>query len=351
MVKYENILKTIESYVEKCSREEPTPTSGIIYPTGEAPRFEPKGKKLTTGELNEIADAMAERYGLEVSEVDGKREINGKKFILWDDVHKTEINLSTLIQRQDEVDFTNRGYYNSQSGGAYESTYTLDEFLSYYNEMPEIMKNATGGVIVKGSGGSYNTFTEGRINNPIVLTHNFLTHTDWYNPKGTDYDLQRVMYHEGGHAMDDTMTPEEYEVMRKSNIGKGRFSPTKLSTPEERDIYNDIMHTSHHPHRFVYSDTSEYDNGMSGNNEKFASDYGRRNFYSSAGQRKRCEDFVETMSMVAMSKTQNSGNAKLDGNDLETFKRNHSDTWKYCEDILDGKVKTGDVSRLTGYGM
>ena len=55
--------------------------------------------------------------------------------------------------------------------------------------------------------------------------------------------------------------------------------------------------------------------------------------------------------MVAMSKTQNSGNAKLDGNDLETFKRNHSDTWKYCEDILDGKVKTGDVSRLTGYGM
>lgn len=302
--------------------------------------------KFTKQELNDIADKMAERYGLQVSEVDGKREVNGRKFVLWDDEHKTEIDLSTVIQRQDEVDFTNRGYYNAKNGGQYESTYTLDEVLSYYNEMPNIMKDATGGILFKGQGSAYNTVVEGRVNNPILITHNFLKHTDWFSPKGKDSDLQRVLYHEGSHAIEENLTSKQYEVMRKANTGKGRFSIMRLDTQEERDIYNDIIYKDHNPQRYIFSDTENYDNGMGNNKVKFGSNYGKRVFRSRRTQSKRCEDFADTMSMVVMSRTSRSEIAVLENNGVNQFKQDHEATWKYCEDILDGKVKANNVTRI-----
>lgn len=349
MVKYNTILRAIDEYI-KCARDNPTSTSGIIYPKGEAPKFEPKGRKLTSKELNEIADTMAERYGLEVSVVNGKREINGKKFILWDNEHNTEINLSTLIQYQDEVDFTNRGYYNNPNGGAYSSTYTLDEVLSYYNEMPELMKRAVGGIIFRGSGSAYHTSVDGRVNNPVVITHNFLRSTDWYSPRDGNDNLQRVLYHEISHALENPLNSEEFDVLRKANIGKGEYAMSKLTTEREREIYNNLFPKGSYaksPHKYVFSDTVNYDNGMAGNDKKFASTYGR-DFYldtSPFAQNHRCEDFAETMSMVAMSRTGNKENVSLDSMGSDDFKKSHSETWKYCEDILDGKIDYNDLKR------
>ena len=313
MVRYTNIIKAIEDYIEKCAREGPTSTGGIIYPVGETPTFEPKGKKLTKKELDEIADKMAERWGLEVSVVDGKREVNGRKFVLWDDEHKTVINLSTLIQRQDEIDFTNRGYYNTENGGTSKSTYTLDDFLGYYNEMPTMMKDATGGIIVQGSGNAHNCLNEFGINNPIVLTHK------WFRGKwvgaGSINDVQQCMYHEGGHAIENMY-----------------YNPPKSTD------------------RYVFSNTSNYEVAMNGNRKKFASNYAKRTYrkrVNTQTHRRRCEDFAETMSMVAMSKTSTSSNANMDGAKIDEFKRDHETTWALCENILDGKVKPNDFEKLS----
>lgn len=346
MVKYNNILKAIEDYIEKCDRDSPKTTSGIIYPTGEAPQFEPTGKKLTVKELNEIADKMAERYGLEVSEVNGKREVNSKKFILWDNKHKTEINLSTLLDKQDEVDFTNRGYYDSKYG-TYSSAYTLDEVLGYYNEMPDMMKDATGGIIFRDGGQSFSTLVEGRINNPICITHPYLHKTDFLDPKNSEYNLLQILCHEGGHAIEQDYTQEQYDVFRKSKVSDLSYKKSKLDTNEEKRIFDDLFDNGLIDSKgHVYSDTKEYDENMSNNQVRFASEYGKTHYLSYNGSTKRAEDFADIMSMVAMSRTNKGKGRTLDGRDFETVKKENSATWKYCEDILDGKIKKEDLTRL-----
>lgn len=348
MVSYNNILKTIELYVEKCDRDTPTSTSGIIYPSGEAPKFEPKGKKLTGEELNTIADEMAERYGLQVSEINGKREVNGKKFILWDNEHNTEIVLTSLINRQDEVDFTNRGYYDTEDGGQSNSTYTLDEVLSYYNEMPNVMKDSVGGLIFKGEGSPFNNLIDGRINNPIQITHNYLTNSGWYNPKGTESDLQRVMYHEATHSLDTNYTNEEYDIIRRAKVSNTKYDGSKLDTVEERETLTRLVNSNFdHKRKFGYSNTEEYKKAMEDNDNPYASIYSQIYCREKAyAYDMRSEDFAETMSMVAMSRSKNSKNAILDGTvDINSFKKTHKATWKFCEDVLDGKITKDTVEK------
>lgn len=311
MVTYKNILNIVESYVEKCSRNGPTNTSGIITPKGEIPVFEPKEYELTTDELETIANAMCNRYGLEISKADGKLEISKDKFILWDPTHKTELDFSNFIHWQNEIDFTNRGTTTDGKLTTYRA-YTLEEVLEAYNEMPNMMKDAMGGVLFKEYGSAYNTYHNGRVDNPIILTH------DCFNRKlrGGNFDIQRVMYHEGAHAI-ERVYGEKYR-------------------------------------NYIFSNTSEYNKAMFKNMDDggklFASKYGEETYVDrlhDGRYRRHSEDFAETMSMVALSRTNHNRNPKIDDlYDMNDFKKDHKHTWKYCEDILDGKT---DYKKLTTY--
>ena len=78
MVNKEDIIKIFDDlllvYDIKCSTNGSKPSSGVIRGKGEAPRYELNDGGLTNELLNQIADDMAERWGLEVS-IDEKGDI------------------------------------------------------------------------------------------------------------------------------------------------------------------------------------------------------------------------------------------------------------------------------------
>ena len=328
----------------KCSRNGTRDSSGPIHGQGEAPRFESTGEPLSAKELNEIADAMAERWGLEVSiDSKGKREISKTKFSLWDDEHKTLIRLNKYLKHNPSwVDFTNNG----------QGAYDLDEVLRYYDTIPSPMKDAMGGVLFETSNGSpYNTVYDGQYDvvNPIVLTAPLFEFKDYL---ADGHNLQRTMYHEGGHASANIMPKAVIDVLRKSSVSKNGFSKGKLTTDAERKIYDDYFNTS--KYHYPISDTKEYDKSMSENKRTFSSEYSSTAFLKLEPHRKREEDLAEALSMASFRNLKDKSNARIDYGggkvvDYDTFVKDHEGTFKFASDFLDGKIKYTGVNRLFLY--
>ena len=149
------INKIITNWNTKCSSNGPKGTSGIIE-KGEAPKYELNNGNLTNELLNQIADEMSERWGLEVSlNEKGQREIAMNKFNLWDDKNKTLIRLGKIINHQDWIDFTN-------GNGNVKENYTLDDVLRYYDELEPLAKQRMGAVLFEtNDGASYSRLWNG----------------------------------------------------------------------------------------------------------------------------------------------------------------------------------------------
>lgn len=328
---------TLKEYKEKCSRSGTTATSGTIHGQGEMPKFD--FEELSKKELDTIADTMAERWGLEVSiDKNGKREISKTKFSLWDDEHKTLIRLNKYIKKHPSwVDFTNNG----------KGQENLDDILRYYDEMPDPMKDATGGILFETNLGSpYNTVYDYKydIVNPIVLTGTIFTFKTHESSS-----VQRNMYHEGGHAVSNVLPNDVVDVLRKSAVGNNTYSGLKLSTDKERKLYNDYFKTT--KYHYPISNSVQYDNAMKQNDKLFASQYGKNSFYKFPPFRKREEDWAETLSMASFRNSKDKTHAKImypDGSivDYDTFVRDHKATFKMATDFLDGKIGYDDMTRL-----
>ena len=278
---------------------------------------------------------MAERWGLEVSiDEKGKREIGQKKFSLWDGEHNTIINLNKMVKLQDFIDFTNNG----------KAHYDLDDVFRYYNELDEVVKDRTGGVIFSNTqGASYNTIYDSvyDIGNPIVIS-NMVFRFDRGTNTPSQYHMKQVMAHEGGHAgerISSQLTQEEMNVLRKASAGRHKFRRSQLDTPEENDIYTKLifggMNISH---------SRAYDNAMELNKVKYASDYSAtRNTYNLVHE----EDFAEIMSAVAYRNTNDKSNFRITYRDGRTvgydeFVADHEATFKMCCDFADGKLSLRD---------
>ena len=338
----EDVLSaTIDEWIIKCGRSGTKPTSGPQHGQGEMPKFEAV-EKLTKKELDEIADKMCERWGLEVSiNNKGKREIGATKFSLWDEKNKTLIKLDKLVKKNPSwLDFTNndRGKYN------------LDDVLRYYDEMPDRMKEATGGILFETTGGAdYNTSYDGRYDvvNPVVISG---TH---FNPMyliDESTNLQRCMYHEGGHSSSGILPKEVIDVLRKTSVGKNSYNRAKLTNDNERKIYDEYFKKDNR-YNFRISNSKEYDNSMEQDKSRFASRYGRKGFMSYSGNRKREENWAETLSMASFRNLPDKKNAVIqdvNGNtiDLDTFISEHESSYKLACDFLDGKLSYDDFHTL-----
>ena len=282
----------------KCSRNGTRDSSGPIHGQGEAPRFESTGEPLSAKELNEIADAMAERWGLEVSiDSKGNREVSKTKFSLWDDNHKTLIRLNKMIKHQDWIDFTN-------GNGMFSSSYTLDDVLRYYNDLPELAKTRMGAVLFETtSGSSFNRMYHGTygIANTIEISDMC------YGNNGTNvpsqYHLKQVMGHEAGHAMERILTNEQINVLEKSHV-KGsvnKFKESQLDTDRERQVYRNLLHGSDGEARDL-SSSKEWEEARNKNNVAMSSQYASSYDFSSD---RNSEDVAETMSAVAFRNASN----------------------------------------------
>ncbi len=359
MVRYFTILRVMGDYLEKCGRSDSTSSSGLI---NETPVFEYTGEKLTTEELRNIANVEAERWGLEVSVNEkGNLKVNQNKFCFWDAEHETEIVFNSYyIKNQNRVDFTNNG----------KGAYDLDEILSYYNDMPSLMKDATGGIVFKGTQGSalskiYDP--QSKIKNPIIITQSFFgltkekarEHPDSFrNLRATDKNIQVVMYHEGGHSLDNSemMKDTKYvELLAKGFDKHNSWRPNQLLTEEERE-YVRRRHGYEVHNRNTFSDTVEYDYFMKQNIETFASPYGKKSFTPSRKRYKRSEDFAETMAMASFRNLKDKSNARMEAMDstllepkylsYDEFERTHKATFDFCCDVLDGKFTNKNVMML-----
>lgn len=335
----EVIIKNVQ-LSEKCGRKGTTSSSGLKVERGQAPKYQLDDGGLTTKLLNQIADDMAERWGLEVSiNSKGKREIGKSQFSLWDDKHKTLLRLNKLVKHQDWIDFTNNG------NGAYD----LDTVLEYYDSMPTRMKDATGGILFETfMGASYNTGYDGQydIVNPVVISGIPFAFKEY--EKSTN--LQTTMYHEAGHACADVLPKDVIDVLKKSSVKKNGYDKSKLTTDAERQIYDDYFNTTKYD--YPVSNTKEYDDGMSKNKVMFASEYGENSFLRFGGSRRREEDLAETLSIVAFKNINDKSNAKIKYSDgrivgYDDFVKDHPGTVKFASDFLDGKINYDDLTVLT----
>ena len=338
MVEKELINKIFDKIINKhltlkCSESGTTSISGW-HGEGEKPVFD-NTVDLDSKLLNQIADEMCERWGLEVSiDKNGKREIAKNKFSLWDDEHGTLIKLGAYLKRSDFIDFTN-------NGGA---TYDLDDVLMFYDRMPNTMKDATGGIIFENRDGAcYNTLWDKKtdIINPI-----FIRRFPFYKgSQNTEYNLQQVLYHEGGHALEGRLTAKEINILRKTSVGNNTFNIFKCSNEEERKIFNGILRT--HTSGYKFSNSVEYDTAMQQNTLRFASSYGRRVFLgtsSSDGGRRR-EDWADTVSVLAFKDLPREMKDKVkvsltDGRTVgyDDFVKDHQATSQFVSDVIDGKI-------------
>lgn len=309
MVKYKTILGIIDDYVEKCGRSNAKESSGL---QGKETKTKKGVVYLTIDDLNNIADEIYEKYGLQVSEDEnGRPKLDNNTFTLWDNESKTELRLGKILNHQEWIDFNNTG----------KGAYNLDEVIEFYDVMPSLMKETINFINFDDVGGACYTYPWVR---GITLT------TDCYGEQGTNefYDktmnIQRVIYHEGGHCVETA-----YRI-----IGKDRYG---LKSPMR------------------ISDTDKYFNAMHKNESRFASLYGR-NYYvqTDRDDSPYSEDFAETVSMVAFDKLKNKGNAqifnefsKVEGKkhsygfkifDHDEFKEEHKATYNFVKKILDGKM-------------
>ena len=335
----ENVFDdVISNFNGKCSHEGATSSSGVIYGKGEKPKYELIDGGLTKELLNTIADDMAERWGLEVSiDSKGNREVSKTKFSLWDDNHKTLIRLNKMIKHQDWIDFTN-------GNGMFSSSYTLDDVLRYYNDLPELAKTRMGAVLFETtSGSSFNRMYHGTygIANTIEISDMC------YGNNGTNvpsqYHLKQVMGHEAGHAMERILTNEQINVLEKSHV-KGsvnKFKESQLDTDRERQIYRNLLHGNDGEARDL-SSSKEWEEARNKNNVAMSSQYASSYDFSSD---RNSEDVAETMSAVAFRNASNEekqtfriryvGGKEVD---YDTFVKDHEATFKLACDYVDGKV-------------
>ena len=354
------ITKLIRNWNTKCSSSGAKPSSGSIG-RGEAPKYELYDGDLTNELLNTIADDMAKRWGLEVSvDEKGRREIAKNKFKLWDDKHKTIINLGKIIKHQDWIDFT-----NNDNG-----TYNLDEVLKYYDDLDDLAKDRMGGLFFETTNGSsfcrqyhggydvansihistmvYHKYDEKGYQLPTISSH---------NREPSMYNLKEVLGHEAGHARTRILTKQDVDVLRKASV-KGSINKvniTQLTTDEERRIYDGLIRGNKGGADDL-SGTKEYDDALDANKVRMASWYSKS--YNTIQSSHR-EDVAEVMSAVSyrnatpqekkefkMIYDVGVPNPKVVG--LDEFIKDHQATYDLCCDYVDGKISHKDL-QYTGW--
>ena len=356
------INNSINNYRQKCSSSGTKPSSGVIYGKGEAPKYELNDGGLTRELLNTIADDMAERWGLEVSvNSKGKREIAMNKFKLWDDRHKTIINLGKIIKHQDWIDFTNND----------KGTYNLDEVLKYYNDLDDLAKDRMGGVFFETTNGSsfnrqyhpgYDVANSIHISTIVYHEYNEkgqqLPTISGHNREPSMYSLKQVLGHEAGHAKTRILTQQEIDVLKKASV-KGSINKVKksqLTTDEEREIYDGLITYRDRGQADDLSGTKQYDDAMDSNKVRFASWYSKS--YTTI-QSNHVEDVAEVMSAVSYRNATpeekrefrmiyDTGVPNPRVVDLDTFIKDHQATYDLCCDYVDGKITHDDLQH-TGW--
>ena len=296
MVKYETLIKIIDDYIIKCSRSSPKQSSGLISIKENPPTFDPEWKwEISVEELKDIGEKMAERYGLRLTRVEEDL------MIFYDEENSTAIRFKDYMHWDETIDFTNRG----------NERYNLDDILFYYDSLPDIMKKAVSEIRfpLDEGGASYcfSKYEDTGHRNIVVMTNESIL-----NEKGSYYNAQTVLYHECGHALDNYLN--HYD---DNNIG----------------------------------DSKEYRKCMEGNDEKFASEYGRNYFRDNNSA---SEDFAETVAMVCFDDLQDKSNAEemvMDSStpswrkeNFEEFKKKHKSTFGFVKNILDGKISRNDLT-------
>ena len=345
MVKKEIISEVIYNICEsknftiKCSEEGTKGSSGVIHGQGEMPRFEYNDGNLEKKDLEEIADKMAERWGLEVSiDAKGKREIGKTKFSLWDPEHQTLLRLNKIVKHQNWIDFTNNG----------KGDYNLDDVLRYYDELDDIAKDHMGGVFFEtNNGASYNNLYSKQYDtiNPIFIT-NMVYGKSSLN---SEYNMKQVMAHEAGHASERDITREEANVLRKTASGKNKYNRYLCTTDRERELYDGLLRGSRGDANSI-SSSKEYDDARKQNKVRDASRYSS----GYTGSTKLTEDFAETMSAVSYRNVTDKSGFKITYKDGTTvgydrFVSDHQATFKICCDYADGKIKHTDLhNRFNG---
>lgn len=348
MVSKNIIIKELDNAIIKCGRgNSPRESSGVIYGQGEAPQFEPSFESkqyLDNNRLNEIADAMSERWGLEVSvDEKGKREIGQTKFRFWDARHGTIINLDKMVKQQYEINFTNNPDYPANSR---ESVYTLDEVLGAYNELDSGVKTNLGELIFDmQKGASYCD-----VYNPKSDMFNVVRISSMiYNNHYGDTSLKRILNHECGHAGEANFSKEQMDVLRKAyNPKNGKYSPSRLSNNRELEVFNDFV-DNQKIYRNQFSYSKEYRDAMDKNKLHYASHYSSTYGYSANSW---IEDYAETMSAVSYRNSPNKEDFKIrypDGRIVgyDEFVSDHESTFKFCCDVADGKIKHTDLHHPT----
>ena len=341
MVSKEIINKTITDIINnnlnidtKCSNSGTKESSGKLSPP---PKFTPSKEKFSNKELNEIADAMAERYGLEVSiNSKGKREIGQAKFSLWDDKNKTEIKLGKIVKHQEWIDFGNNG----------KGVYNLDEVLGYYDELSPIQKSKPSVFVFETKKGAcYNQGYEKGLDqfNTIHITNQV------YHNRHSRFNLKQAIGHETAHASERTFSDELKAVLRKASTGNNTYSRAGLSRREDTLIMDYIKgnrkgRTTGNPTNI--SSSVEYDNARNQNKMRHASSYSAS--YGAYG-RQSSEDFAETMSAVSYRNSDDKSDFSikyLDGRIVgwDEFVSDHQATYDLCCDWVDGKIKPESLS-------
>ncbi len=334
------ITHITEQYNYKC-RDGTRGSGGVIYGQGEKPVYELNDSGLTDDLdlLNRIADDMAKRWGLEVSvDENGKREISKSKFSLWDDQHKTLIRLNKILKHQDWIDFTNNGKGN----------YDLDDVLRYYTEMDDFGKTRASALIFETNrGASMNRLYNGTygLENTVEISA-----MCYGRNRGTDvpseFHLKQVMAHEFGHASERVLTRGDVEVLRKSCVGKNKFTGANLNSAEHKRFKELLGFGSFRGKANAISYSKEYEEAMRSNNVVFASSYSKKKHnYGITG---KCEDFAEVMSAVSYRNTNDKSNFRIEypGGKVvgyDEFVRDHQGTFNLVCDYVDGKISHSDL--------
>lgn len=326
MVNYNSIVKAMEEYLEKCSRDGPKVSSGIQTPP---PQFEQKGERPTTKEVREIAKATAERWGLEVSiNEKGNEEASSARLSFWDEEHKTVIRFDKMLKTGNGyIDWTNKD----------KGDYNLDDAVRSYVEMPDVFKDHCDGIEFTNNGGaSYNAMYIKDLGVNSVSISGMV-----YGQKPpSPYTLKQVLAHELGHSSECQYTAKQKDAIAKAwtktTSKKVYFGNYAKLTPEERQLLDRARKEKN-----SLSRSDDYSNAMMNNKVYFASEYPENRVKPS---QKHVEDFAEVMSAVAYRDTDDKSNFQLkyaNGKrvDWDTFVADHQGTYNYCCDFVDGKIK------------
>lgn len=319
-MKYEFIVKVIESYVEKC-RDGATTTSGLQTPP---PKFEQIGERPTKDEVEKMARTTAERYGLEISiDEKGKEEIGKAKFSLWDDKHKTVIRLDKMLKTGNGlIDWTNTG----------QGVYDLDDIFQAYDQLPDIYKDSCEGVeFTNNKGGCYQQSYHPDLGFNSVRMSSLI----FYSPER--HNINRIFGHEMGHSVDFNYSDEEKRVLKKAfsknTNGTTHYGNAYKLTEDERRIFERAR-------RKVRN--GQYSSNLVGKDKDkgYMSQYVKGVPYSL----KYTESFAEMMSAVPFRDRADKSNFHImsaDGKtiDWDTFVNSHPESYQYCCDVVDGKIK------------